>query len=208
MPDKTQILHGLTMLTGRFEALAAIWHVAILLLLAAWVWRRPSTRIMFGFFGLLLASVGALAWWSRNPFNGIVFSALAAAFVYQAAKKPRPTETTKGVFFLLAGSARILFGLFYPHFVRTDSWLPYLVYAPIGLIPCPTLSLITGFFILQRGFGSKLMTVVVMAAGLFYAVFGIFRLGVTLDVGLLAGVIVLLIRFLTTKKPQPSAASK
>ncbi|MCX6559419.1 MAG: hypothetical protein NTZ26_02785 [Candidatus Aminicenantes bacterium] len=208
MPDKLQILHGLTSLTSRFSALAALWHIALFLLMAVWIWRRPSTRFMLGFLGLMLASVGALAWTARNPFNGIVFLALAAAFVYQAAKANRPSETASGVFFLITGSAMILFGLFYPHFVRTETWLTYLAYAPVGLIPCPTLSLVTGFFILQRGFGSKALTLIVIAAGFFYAIFGIAKLGVTLDAGLLAGAAVLLAQLLANKKPKAAASAE
>jgi hypothetical protein len=208
MPDKLQILHGLASLTNRFSALAALWHIALFLLMAVWIWRRPSTRFMLGFLGLLLASVGILAWTAGNPFNGVIFLILTAAFAFFAAKTKGPSGTTKGFFFLITGSAMILFGLFYPHFVRTETWLTYLAYAPVGLIPCPTLSLVTGFFILQRGFGSKALTWIVIAAGFFYAIFGIAKLGVRLDAGLLAGAAVLLAQLVLGKKTSAADATK
>ena len=62
----------------------------------------------------------------------------------------------------------------------------------MGLIPCPTLSLVIGFTLLAGGFGSKAWSLVLVAAGTFYGLFGVARLGVVLDVVLAGGALCLL----------------
>lgn len=65
--------------------------------------------------------------------------------------------------------------------------MPYLFAAPTGLIPCPTLSVVMGFAIIYRAFNSYAWSITLLVAGLFYGIFGIFKLHVWLDIGLLLG---------------------
>jgi hypothetical protein len=92
---------------------------------------------------------------------------------------------------LIAGSGMVLFGWFYPHFLETSSLVPYVYAAPTGLIPCPTLSMLTGLILMLRGLGSRTFSFVFAALGLFYGMFGVVRLGVWLDLVLLIGSLVL-----------------
>ena len=94
----------------------------------------------------------------------------------------------------------IAFGLIYPHFLNTESFIKYFYASPLGLIPCPTLSVLIGFVLLYNGFGSNSISVAFIVFGLFYGIFGVFKLGVYLDLGLLFGTITLLIKYLTVFK--------
>ena len=94
----------------------------------------------------------------------------------------------------------IAFGLIYPHFLNTDSFIKYLYASPLGLVPCPTLSLLIGFVLLYNGFGSNSISIAFIVIGLFYGIFGVFKLGVYLDLGLLFGTITLLIKYLVVLK--------
>ncbi len=90
----------------------------------------------------------------------------------------------------------IAFALLYPHFLESGSYIKYLYASPVGLIPCPTLSLLIGFALVYNGFGSNALTISLVVFGLFYGLFGVFRLGVTLDVGLIIGALSLLVGYI------------
>jgi hypothetical protein len=108
-------------------------------------------------------------------------------------------ETSKTIY-LIIGAAIIAYGLVYPHFLETNSIFRYLYAAPTGLVPCPTLSVLIGFVLIYNGFGASAVNLVFIIAGLFYGLFGAFKLGVTLDAGLIIGSVTLLVKYLTTLK--------
>ena len=84
-----------------------------------------------------------------------------------------------------AASARI-----YPHFLVGPA-ASYLYASPAGLLPCPTLAIAIGFALLGNGLGSRPWSLTLAAVGLFYGLFGVFRLGVYLDIALVGGAIAL-----------------
>jgi len=96
---------------------------------------------------------------------------------------------------MVIGILMIIFGLVYPHFVNTDSFLKYLYASPVGLIPCPTLSILIGFLLLYNGFGSQSLILTFVAFGLFYGLFGVLKLAVYLDIFLVFGTITLLVKY-------------
>jgi hypothetical protein len=59
--------------------------------------------------------------------------------------------------------------------------------APTGLIPCPTLSMAIGLALLANGFSSRGYSAGLGLLGIFYSLFGTFRLGVGIDIVLLIG---------------------
>jgi hypothetical protein len=95
---------------------------------------------------------------------------------------------------MVTGILMIVFGLIYPHFISANSFLKYLYTSPVGLIPCPTLSILIGFLLLYNGFGSQPITITFIAFGLFYGIFGVLKLAVYLDIFLILGSIALLIK--------------
>lgn len=193
MPNSEEILAGLTAIARNALPLAVLWHVALaatLLALALGV--RPSRRWAAAALALPLGSVSALAWWHGNPFNAAVLGVGSLALLGLALRLPAvPTErasTTLTVWALLL----IEFGWIYPHFSSDHLSLVYLYAAPLGLIPCPTLSVVIGFAILARGFEARAWSSLLGALGLFYGMFGVARLGIAIDALLTIGALILL----------------
>jgi hypothetical protein len=87
----------------------------------------------------------------------------------------------------------IAFGWAYPHFLRGDAFA-LLVAAPLGVIPCPTLAAVIGVALIADGLGARAWSWTLAATGVFYAVFGVARLGVWIDVALLVGSVALMAR--------------
>lgn len=90
----------------------------------------------------------------------------------------------------------VSFGLIYPHFIKPDSFLGYFYESPAGLIPCPTLSILIGFALIFNGFGSQSISLLLIILGLFYGIFGVLKLKVAIDLFLLFGALMYLIKYL------------
>ncbi|HET9240450.1 MAG TPA: hypothetical protein VFO10_24510 [Oligoflexus sp.] len=184
MPSSSEILSQLSLLAQSYIWLAILWHLAVFALLVRKGW-RPKQRHAAQLLLLPLISVSVLGWLHRNPFQGLVFIILTfilGLISFQLANRPVSLHR-KWTF--PVGILALLYALVYPHFLEgTSAWL-YLLAAPIGVVPCPTLSLVCGFTLLFSGFYSRAWQAVCAVAGLFYAAFGIFVLGVWLDLGLL-----------------------
>lgn len=164
--------------------LAVAWHVAIAIALIALAFGwRPSAR----FAGLLavtpFVSVSASSLALGNAFNGLVFAALAVTLAAIATGYRARRTSPRARWSTALGLALIAFGFTYPHFVD-GAWYRALYAAPAGLIPCPTLALVSGFTLLAGGFSGRAFSAVLAVATAFYALFGIARLGVIIDVGL------------------------
>ena len=189
MPSAEDILAGVRAISAGNMLVALGWHVvlalAIIVVLGGW---RPSRRLAQRLLALPLVSVSVFAFAYGNPFNGAVFALGAVALVALARGKHEVAQVAG--FQWWAGVALLGYGWIYPHFLD-GSPLAYLYAAPVGLIPCPTLSVVIAFALLgglaRRAWGATLA-----GLGLFYGAFGIARLGVVLDVGLLAGACVLM----------------
>jgi hypothetical protein len=197
MPSPEEILKTLTLISNKYMLIAEIWHVLflalIVLLLIKW---RPSNRLMSVMLSLPAVSVGVVNFMAGNPFNGIVFALLCVLFLIFGLRAGKDWVMTASVFPIIVGALMIIYGFFYPHFLNSDSWTSYLYAAPTGLIPCPTLALLIGFAMVFEGFRSKGWSLTLIVAGLFYGIFGIFRLKVYLDIVLLAGTLIFLVQIL------------
>jgi hypothetical protein len=185
MPDPDEVLALQSMIAERGIAIAIAWHIAMAGVLVA-VWRgwRPSRELARALLSLPLASVSAAAFAFGNPFNGIVL-AIGAGLLLALARHDEVPVSRPSSWQWWSGAALLAYGWVYPHFL-TGSPLAYLYAAPVGLAPCPTLSVVLGFALLG-GLGRRAWGTVLSVLGLFYGVFGIARLGVVLDVGLVAG---------------------
>ena len=186
MPSSETILIGLTAIANDWRWLAITWHVLLAALLvtlfAGW---RPSPRLMGHLLVAPLLSVSLLAWLSGNPFNGTVFAILAAMLVGAATRVSNTSVQLGSPAWVATGVVLIVYGWTYPHFLRTDSWTTYLYGAPFGIVPCPTLSVVTGLTLVFRNVRSRSWSTSLVAAGVLYGAVGVFRLGVLLDWGLL-----------------------
>ena len=194
MPTNEQILSGLSEISNDWRLLALIWHIYFGLLIIALYWGiRPPKRLTGILLGLPLLSVSALAWLTANPFNGTVFGLSGIALMGISMGLPRDNVTIAAPWAVVPGILLFMFGWLYPHFLDTPSFIPYLYSAPTGLIPCPTLSIVTGLALVLGGLGSRAWSWVIGAVGIFYGVFGATHLDVAIDWILLAGAAALII---------------
>ena len=192
MPAPAGILEQLANAANDYRAIAIVWHVAVALatgmLARGW---RPSQRALGAWLVLPLASVVLVSAAIGNPFNAVVLSATAVALALVATGMP-PSRVQRGALWsTLTGVALVGLGLVYPHFLRGPSPFAYLVAAPFGIVPCPTLAFAVGVTLAAGGLGSRLWCAVLGAVALFYGLFGALVLGVRLDFALAAGALAL-----------------
>jgi hypothetical protein len=188
MPDTEWIVASLSELAGAERGLAAAWHVlSALMLLALFLGWRPSKRAAGRLLCAPLASVSALAFAYGNPFNGGVFAALALLLCGLAGRL-RPQTVERGpAWSSIVGVGMLALGLVYPHFLPSNGVMMSLLWAPTGVIPCPTLALVIGAALLGNGLSSRAWSMPLSIAGLFYGLYGALRLGIRLDLALVAG---------------------
>lgn len=188
MPSPDVILVWASAVANDWRSFAIVWHVALAALCVALLigW-RPSARLLGGLLTLPFVSVSALAWASGNPFNGLAFAILVAALARGSTRLTTSSVERASSVSFAAGILLMVLGATYPHFLRTDAWATYLYAAPLGLLPCPTLSAVIGVTLMFGALRSIAWTGPLLLAGLLYGVIGVFSLRVTLDAGLLVG---------------------
>lgn len=195
MPAPTQILADLARIANDAWSVALTWHV-LAAFAGVMVWRgwRPSSRLTALLLSALLLSVGAVALVYGSRFNGVTFVGLSTLLTGVSVRfcsdadaiEPGPTWARA------AGVVLVAFGWFYPHFLDTPSLAVYALAAPLGILPCPTLAFAAGVTLLAGGL-SRSWSVLLALAALAYGVFGAGRLGVRLDLILVAGAVALLV---------------
>jgi hypothetical protein len=206
MPAPSEILEGLATISKNFGYIAILWHiifaVGIVLLTAGW---RPSRRFAATALAVPLLSVSIFAWIHNNFFNAIVFLLFAVLLAVIGLRLPNEKIQSAPFWCIGIGILMVIFGWIYPHFLQSGSWFKYLYAAPTGLIPCPTLSITIGFALLANGVSSRVWSLLLAVIGLFYGLFGAFRLDVHIDIGLFIGAVILFILSFTLK---PAVLSK
>ncbi len=95
---------------------------------------------------------------------------------------------------LLFGCIGLLFGFWYLHWVQSPVWLNALLYSPLGALNCPTMVTICGFLCLTKRPRSYMLEVSVALVTLYTGFFGVFRLGVYVDVALIICALFLIVR--------------
>lgn len=189
MPITDQILEALSTITDELTWLALGWPVAILIIAVALVagW-RPQLRTL----GLLITapvlSVFVVSISFASLFNAATFGLLAV--VCTKLTRDRTERIQPGGWQLWTAVALIAFGFVYPHFVD-GAWYRSLYASPVGLVPCPTLAVVAGFALLARRSRMRALLAVLAVWTAFYALFGMFRLGVWLDIGLVVAMFAL-----------------
>lgn len=196
MPTGEQILTGLTEIANTWWPVAVVWHLyfgvlAGVLLLGI----RPSKRVSGILLGLPLVSVSSIAWLASNPFNGIVFAILGIIMIGISAKLPRVRVQIAPLWAVIPGIIMFIFGWVYPHFLDSSSFLPYLYAAPMGIIPCPTLSIVIGLALILNGLGSRILSIVLGMSGIIFGITGVVQLGVSIDVVLVGSIVLLILAF-------------
>lgn len=194
MPTRDEILAGLVSLANEYFEIAITWHIIILMIIAAlFAGWKPGNSLMILLLSVLLMSVSVFAGIAGNIFNAAIFAFLVIVSIYATLRSDNGIIRGDRSWPDIAGLLLIIFGLIYPEFLKTDSFLEFAYAAPTGLIPCPTLCVLTGFALLYKGFGSILWSLTIVAAGLFYGLFGVFYLRINLDWFLVAGSLILML---------------
>lgn len=197
-----EILESLAATANSWKAVAVFWHVVGLVLLASILAGpfQPRQRLA-PLLTVPLLSVSVFAWAGDNFFNGAMFLIAGIALLLVGISlKPAKCHRADPAMHVV-GAALILFALVYPHFVNVSSTWQYLLYAPVGLLPCPTLSLVIGASIMLNGFESRAWSFTLAGFGLFYGMLGALWLGVHLDWVLVAGSLALFVKALRGGEP-------
>lgn len=193
MPSSDAILLGVTTIANQWQTVAIAWHaafaVALLAVLLGW---RPSIRVAAYLLALPFLSVSAAAVVSGNPFNGVVFASLFVLLVAVAARLSKDRVCVGTASLVVPGALLVAFGWGYPHFLETSRWTVYAYAAPLGVLPCPTLSAVLGVTLTLRLLGSRAWALTLAAAGLAYGATGVLMLGVKIDYVLLTGALVII----------------
>lgn len=200
MTSSELILSGIQTIVTENKSIAIIWHVLFYILFAALMIKwKPANKVLASLLCLPLISVSTLAWISGNPFNGSFFALAAILFFIFGIKAPSNSFRIYQPVFFLPGIIMVIFGMVYPHFIQTASVTTYLYSSPAGIIPCPTLSILIGLALIYGGFGSRSLSLLLIIYGLFYGIFGVLKLRVIIDLFLLFGALMLLIRHLSVR---------
>jgi hypothetical protein len=194
MPEAEEILASLERITNGATAVAIAWHVVLFVTFAAIVAGfRPSRRALAWMSLLPVLSVSAVAHWYEARFNGFVFVVLTAVLAFSIPRGKDEKIRRGPPWAVVLGSAMIAFAWTYPHFLDASrSPFAYLYAAPVGLIPCPTLSLVIGVTLVTGASTGTRGAIVLAAAGLFYGFVGLVKLNVEIDAVLVAGALGLL----------------
>ncbi len=188
MPSSAEILRGLARITNEARYAAVAWHVvAGVAIIFAILGFRPRQRTAAMLLSLPLFSVSALAFNFGNPFNAAVFALLAFGLAVLASSARAEAIVVGPRWAVALGALLMAFGWTYPHFVVANDWLVYAYASPLGSIPCPTLAFVVGAALTAGGFALDAWCTTLASAACFYALFGVLRLGVAVDVVLLAG---------------------
>jgi hypothetical protein len=188
MPSSAAIVDQLAAVANEWVLLAVFWHAVLGVGgLAVYIGWRPSQRLTGALLVPPLASVAGLAWSSGNPFNGLVFLAAATIFAALAARLSRSRVELNTGWTGIAGSILLAFAWVYPHFLHADFVTSYFYAAPLGLIPCPTLSAMIGVSLVMGLYEARAWARLLAVFGLFYGIVGVVSLGVQIDAFLLAG---------------------
>ncbi len=192
MPAAEQILAQLGAAAQRGAGVAIAWHASFLLLgLGLALGFRPSRRVAGGLLAAPLASVSIVAADHEHVFNALVFAVLTLALALLA-QRERSRATLERSPIVIAASFALVLGWFYPHF-RSGSPFAYAFASPLGVVPCATLYAVIGLALFGFAPLGVAYRLVLAGAGFVYGLYGAFRLGVWIDVGLVAVAAVLAI---------------
>jgi len=194
MPGAEEILIGLRSIANEWRWLAVFWHLYFAVFVVAIAsGMRPPLRIVGAIPAVPLCSVSVLAWNQANPFNGLVFGVTAILLLLIALRLPLEPVRTAPRWLVVVGALMAGFGWGYPHFLENADIVEYLYAAPVGLLPCPTTSIVIGFSLVFGGLGSRAWSVTVAVVGLFYGAFGAAMIGVWIDWTLFGGALAMLL---------------
>ena len=186
MPASSAILEQLTRATNELTALAIAWHFVAVIVGVAMICRWQP-RASYAPLPLVapVVSVFMVSLGYGNWFNAASFFVLAVALTFASVDLVEPARVHAPRWRSVLGIGLVVYGIAYPHFVD-GAWYRSLYAAPVGVLPCPTLAMIAGYTLVTGGHETRAVPAVLAVWTAFYAAFGIAKLGVLLDIGLVA----------------------
>jgi small-conductance mechanosensitive channel len=204
MSRPEEIFSALSPLANQWQLFAILWHLyfaTLAIALAAGL--RPSKRVSSILLVLPLFAVSAVAWLSDDRFDGTFTGLTAIALFWIAIHLPHePVHIASS---WLVSFAILLFvsGWVNPYFLPADAQVTYFNGAPTTFVPSPTISAIIALSLMVNCLESRSWSLILGAAGLFYGLFGVVRLGVTLDLFLLLGALLSILLSCLPKSGSP-----
>ena len=188
MPDAAEILRVLQAIVDQGKSASPpvrLVVVALVVLFAAR--RRVSSAILAGFIAVILIAAATLAVIFEDSTNLFVFMVLfplgliwgREALILPPDARPKPAR-------IAVACALALTAFFYPHFV--DGALGTVLFAPLGIVPCPTLIFACAGIVASERLYSLVSIISTWAVSAFFGVVGVFYLGVKADWILIAAV--------------------
>ncbi len=201
MPGPSEIVANLAATAAAADRVAMLWHAALLLAALALAGGfSPSRRTAARLVALLPGSAAAVAVLNGSPFNAIVLGLLTVLLFVLAQGSGVEPVAPAPLIAVVPGLCLFAAGAFYPEFVEGSRWR-VLFAAPVGVLPCPTLYAALGLAVMAS-LGGRAWADTLATGALFYGVFGVFRLGVHLDLGLIAGAVLLVaLRLVYRREP-------
>ena len=188
MPDAAQILgklEGIAHEGAAFSPFVRLMLVALIVL--CFVRKKLLADWFAGYVGLTLLSASIMGMGFEGKQILFIFFTLApVGLMWGREALIMPPRPRAGVARIAVASVIALAGFFYPHFVNGP--VGALLFAPVGILPCPTLIIACAAIILTGRSYSLYAVVPTWVLGAFYGSVGIFHLRVAVDWALLAAV--------------------
>ena len=192
MPTPAEILNASTVIADRWIAVAAGWHVVFGIVIALICAAAITKRAVAAMLAVAMLSVSLMAWSAMNPVNGSVFALLAIVQGWFALRTRAVVASPPPIAWLVPAIAFAAFGWCYPHFLPDRNPWTYAYAAPLGLLPCPTLSMIAGVALIAGLIETRGRALLIGGAGLLYGLIGVIALGMTIDWMLIAAALTVL----------------
>lgn len=186
--SKELILSQLQATVDTYPVLLSILHhillvvvVVLLLIYKEKVKRLVDFYITLVFFSVFLASIAPIV----NPFLIVVFGILTLLGIREFInpKMDYSMKDTPTIHIMIALVAGFI-GFWYPETHFTKGSFSALYSSPLGVIPCPTLTVVLSLFLLAYPFTNRLFHWILSGVGLFFGFVGLFILGVKIDLAL------------------------
>lgn len=200
-PTPEQLLSSLVEISSSCRFLALIWHsyYAILIILFTfgvkkktnhWLASNQSIGILLG---LPFISISLISWLYFNPFNGSVFTIISTLIIVFSIRMPKKKVQIAPQWAIIVGTFMVIFGWIYPSsfFINITSFSSYLYEVPLGVIPCPTLSITIGLILIFDNLGSHKMSLIFGLIGIMYGILGSILLKVLIDWVLFIGAVII-----------------
>lgn len=191
MRSAEEVMRHLGTIAHDLRWLAFLWHLAIAAIVVAFVrgWRPRARHAMPLLLGPL-ASVAIVAAGYHRWLAALSFAVLGVAIALAGLRLGRRRPLRGPAWSVVLGAASITFGVTYPAF--SGGWSHTLFFAPVGLLPAPTLAVLAGATLVSGGFGSRAIPALLGAWAAVHAGFGVLRLGMMIDLALVPPAIGLL----------------